>query len=961
MSNGIVDLDRDLFNSIQGELEACSTDVSSVSEIISSGLSCLSGELASSVSGGTVNSTLTNISNDYVVVSNAITSAISQYDQTEANNQFDMSMFEEGVESTFSQVETSITEGANLSLEERLAMLNQTINTWAAIKSELEAEFEENFGKGIYFQDYEALKDLKAIFSILDIKGLLNVGHLEFIHSNNKGYLDLEFTGRIVDVVREYDLFSKLKAYVNGSSWEECGFAEIYGNDPYTEKSMLFRMYQVIHQAKDFNVYCPSANEVDPEFIKGKFKEFYHIDDTYFPMDDSKKWFDAIASKVDEARELQMNINSISSQVYGLKQLVKILPYTHVMENADFSNYLSRDYANDKSIPDRLKENLSQEELAVYVYIIDHDGKTKADAYISAMEDLINQRIGMRKAAEYIESMAANGFDIGDVFTSGGTGFIDGVRNFFKGIGNFFNPDGVISASDYEMMFKVSLLAQGENEFNKNLTAAEREFLSFNYQTWQSIGNMIIPSAVAFIPVVGKPLSSALLFLSIAGNNVESAMQQGEVGWKSYLYGCLTGVSEVVFERLMGGIPGLSNLSGSFIRNMVGEGMEEFFQEWVDAGLRFAIFGDPINVTETMSNSAYAFLQGMVVSGIMQAGTNLAFKIGNEVVYWNSDIPYNSLTEMLAHAQGKGDAVSLNMILSLFNKEGSSYEKIRQHFVESYMEKYNVDGKIAARMVDLVAQTYDAQAVNKRMGELFKFSTSSKQLSTTARESRVVTIDGKTIITNLTDAEIVKFVNDNDKGKKKIYYSIDEIDLSTGIGIPMNAEFVAAVTDKHGNVKYRIIWPEADGYTVDPKTGKANMTKTTLTKGMVFDRYGNEYGSYVSPMQNNEDGTLSGYSFDERALPYDPSQTYNQYEVICNSLDAATITQAIKDNYSGGIEQFIKDYPDYWSGDAKTGQFTGDTYTGTIAPWFGAPGGGTQIQLPISIKVLLKLKLIRQI
>ena len=958
MSNGIVDLDRDLFNSVKADLDSYQGDTSGVSSIVSSGLACLSGELASAVGGGTVTSALSNISNDYGVVSSAITSSISQYDQTEENNQFDMSMFEQGVESTFNQVETSITEGTNLSLEERLDMLNQTIIAWDAIKTELETEFKEKYGKGIECLTPEAFENLMKIFNTLDITRFMDAFHLNFIYTYDGPYLDLEFTGRVVDVIKEYDLLNKFQAYMNGESWEKSGLSSIYG--PTGENEFLFRMSEFCYDENfDERYYYDSYDNMDAAFIKKGFAELFHLNDTdekYNPY----KMFDTLDKSVAYARELQMNINSISTQIYNLEQLTKILPYTHVMENADFSNYLSRDYANDKSIPDRLKENLSQEELAVYVYIIDHDGKAKADGYIAAMEDLINQRIGMRKAIEYIESMAANGFDIGDIFTSSGTGFIDGVRNFFKGIGNFFSPDGVISASDYEMMFKVSLLAQGENEFNKNLTAAEREFLSFNYQTWQSIGNMIIPSALAFIPVVGKPLSSGLLFLSIAGNSVESALQQGEVGWKAYLYGCLSGLSEVVFERLMGGIPGLSNLSGSFIKDMVSEGTEEFFQEWVDAGLRFAIFGDPIDVTETMGNSVYAFLQGMLVSGIMQAGTNLAFKIGDEIVYWDSNVPYDTLTEKLAYAQGKGEAVATRLSLNLFNSDSNAYRILRDHFVKVYSKIYGVDYSTAGRMIDLNLQTYDSVEINSRINDMAADPRNEgktfKQLDSGTRDARVITIDGKTIVTTLTDAEIVQFVNDNNRGAN--YKFVWQIKLSDGIGIPMNASFIAEVTNPDGSKTLRVIWPKEDGYTLDSK-GNAIKQSTTLTKGTKLDRYGNEYGTYVSPMDENG----KPYGYNSRALPYDQSQLYSQYEVTCDSLDKETITQAIKNNYPGGLDAFIGDpsLSKYWSGDAETGQFIGETYIGEIAGWFGAPGGGTQIQLPLPVNILIQLGLIKKI
>ncbi len=678
MANDIVDLDRDLFNGIIADLDSYKDDIASIKGIISSGFACLSGDLAGEVSSGIVDSSLSTIGNDFGVISNAIASAISQYDATEAGNVFDMSMFEEGVGATFTQIEATIVEGTNLSLEERLDMLRNTITAWEAIKKDLESEFEKKYGKGIQYANPQQVRYMLGLLSVLDIPRLIGAAGTKtsaMLGALNDNYLDLEYTCRAMEAIEKYDLLNRFDKYLNGASWEECGFDKIYGPASEEENSMLFRMYIACHDF-DINIYAPSKNEVDRDFIVDKFTEMYRINSVIDPLNDPYRLIEALKEQTAEAIELQTNINSISTQVYQLKQFEKLLPYTHVVENPDFSSYSNRDYLNDKSISDYLKENLSQEELAVYVYIIDHDGKAKADQYLEAMQDLINQRIGMRRAVSYMETLNENGLDVLDYFYSSGVGFIDGTRNFFDGFKDLFTSDGVISPFEYEMMYKIGILANS-NKYNNKLSAAEREFLKFNYQSWQSIGNMWIPAAISFIPVLGKPVAAALssitFGLSIAGNSIEDAKQSGVFGWRAYLYGLASGLSEVAFERILGGIPGLSNLGESFLKNCAKEGVEEFLQEWIGAGLRCALLGESIDVTETMGNSLYAMLQGMVVSGMMQGGQKLAFKIGDSIVYWG-DSEYNSLSEMLAgiSATADGKIISSEIMTKILEMDNNS-------------------------------------------------------------------------------------------------------------------------------------------------------------------------------------------------------------------------------------------------------------------------------------------------
>jgi len=114
-----------------------------------------------------------------------------------------------------------------------------------------------------------------------------------------------------------------------------------------------------------------------------------------------------------------------------------------------------------------------------------------------------------------------------------------------------------------------------------------------------------------------------------------------------------------------------------------------------------------------------------------------------------------------------------------------------------------------------------------------------------------------------------------------------------------------------------IDWPPNDGFASNIRT------PVELQPGQRFDRYGGRYdvkgnfvdqGSYASPL---------GVPFEQRALPdstlNSPHKTYEIFKPI------------------PGVQ------------------------SGTAAPWFDKPGGGTQYQMPLDIKYLIENKFIKEV
>lgn len=98
------------------------------------------------------------------------------------------------------------------------------------------------------------------------------------------------------------------------------------------------------------------------------------------------------------------------------------------------------------------------------------------------------------------------------------------------------------------------------------------------------------------------------------------------------------------------------------------------------------------------------------------------------------------------------------------------------------------------------------------------------------------------------------------------------------------------------------IYPPADGYVTDG-AGEPIREVITVSAGATLDRYGSEFGTFLAP---------SGAGYAERSIP--PSNLVGTPPEPCN-YHAYLVVRPF------------------------------DLYAGTIAPWFGQPGGGTQYQL----------------
>jgi len=330
---------------------------------------------------------------------------------------------------------------------------------------------------------------------------------------------------------------------------------------------------------------------------------------------------------------------------------------------------------------------MTQDQRNMYNYLYDSEGFESAEKFLSALKNTTTwkEQAGAYEAREYIISldfdvdnskMTSQDFenlstdyevidgkyvkkDLSNVVLKGesaknilktfDTGFSDGIDGWCDGIKNLFinGPEASKrSIDDYKNAGILGCLSQ------------TKYFESYNIG--QTAGNQFIPTMIGLASGgilgaagVGSKIGATLMGASAAGNSKQEALRNGYTLEKSWTYGILSGLSEVGTEYFLGSIPGLSSVKGlpskmasaiakggkygtvltkalTWSTETLGEGSEEWLQEYIDAGLRATVLGEEINFDELNDQALEAFKIGCIMGGISNSP---AGKLKQEIVY----------------------------------------------------------------------------------------------------------------------------------------------------------------------------------------------------------------------------------------------------------------------------------------------------------------------------------------
>lgn len=261
---------------------------------------------------------------------------------------------------------------------------------------------------------------------------------------------------------------------------------------------------------------------------------------------------------------------------------------------------------------------INDEQRQTYIYLYETN-PTKAEEFLNALQDRINQAKGAEAAALFINSLDLD--DAGKLETSlanlfgvSKKGLADGIDTFFNGLENLVINNSSLTAEDYEKMIILQYLQENSFLFDET------------YEFSSSLGNMIPAMTVSAIitylatPIAGSATASTLMGLSAGGNAKHRALVEGHGVLGSSLYGLLVGLSEGGLGFLLGKIPGISASSGLTLANLLSEGTEEFLQEYIDAGLQAVILKEDVDWSTIPENAVKSFIMGFFMSGLLNGG-----------------------------------------------------------------------------------------------------------------------------------------------------------------------------------------------------------------------------------------------------------------------------------------------------------------------------------------------------
>lgn len=346
----------------------------------------------------------------------------------------------------------------------------------------------------------------------------------------------------------------------------------------------------------------------------------------------------------DKMSSLNNDITTLKSMKYVLTQQLKELPYSALASTNQFQDYKSAHanmsdsnledavldyveslYPNSNSMKSMMTNViveslnsylLSDDDKIMCLYLLENRGLEDVQKYLTAIEDRINQALGRKEADDFIASISTNGeidVNLWNGAKTAGKGLMDGIENFGEGIMNLFTTEGMISSNQYAQMYILEALN-------------ESKIMSGTYQFSVSAGNMVPAMAVSVLvsavatPAAGSVAGSTLMGLSAGGNAKNQALINGHSLVEAYIYGGCVGLSETTLGYFLGKMPGLSKTSSFTVKNLLMEGVEEFSQEWIDAGLQVAILGEDVDWSKIPEQSASAFVMGILMAGLFEGG-----------------------------------------------------------------------------------------------------------------------------------------------------------------------------------------------------------------------------------------------------------------------------------------------------------------------------------------------------
>lgn len=379
------------------------------------------------------------------------------------------------------------------------------------------------------------------------------------------------------------------------------------------------------------------------------------------------------------------------------------------------------------SYKEKALDFMTEEEVAVYNYYYQTEGKDKAEEFLDALAETLNAR----KAGKTFDSVQGNTtLEILSGFVAGNEQFEQGVKN----LGNMIvGKDDYIPQTATQILtgkIREDLADDGFNVLGSSVGQMAFDAIS--------TGTNMIPSIAvgAVNPVAG----AALMGASAAGNAYQQDLNEGNDKGEARLYATTIGVLEGALQYALGGIGKLGGTSATISRAVSGikngalkfaleyggkiasEGLEEGLQEVLDPIVKNVIHGTDEEVD--WENVAYSALLGGVMGGVFGAS-----EVSNTTLNKNETAVVEKVfNDLVAESETDGK--------KLTNREKNKlYDSVVKDMERGYISTDTIE--------DILGDKSSYDALSKEAEEYDTlYNTPSGQLSK-AQQDRLTELDSK--------------------------------------------------------------------------------------------------------------------------------------------------------------------------------------------------------------------------
>ena len=408
---------------------------------------------------------------------------------------------------------------------------------------------------------------------------------------------------------------------------------------------------------------------------------------------------------------------------------------------------------------------LNENEIAIYNYYYAKEGKEAAEKYLNNIQETLN----IRKATGMFETME------GKTAQELLFGIAAGFDQFESGMKNLVNfKDDYIAQTAYQIASGMVREDLADNGAKLPDWMGGASLGQVAYDTITTSANMA-PSIL--VGLLNPTAGSLMMGASAAGGAYQQALHEGFDKDQARGYSILVGASEVVMEKLLGGISafGGNALGKNLTKNvanadtalkmvakrlggsMISEFTEEYLQEVLDPWFQNMALGTDKEVKLFSAEALYSGILGALTAGIMEGPTTIYgeaknYSTGKQLKA--ADISAARLAEIgktfsadsvAYQLAGKVDENTGAYALGrLFNEIGATLTDQNKSDIANALVEKNFDEITAKKNAEILAYVVEGGQLTDRQAAIIEANTALAEVA------RTVLIDANSTVNQRT-------------------------------------------------------------------------------------------------------------------------------------------------------------------------------------------------------------------